>query len=375
MKSIITHQLSQVVKVVSQNAITTTNDEPSSNLPPLNETQAILVFFGFVGFIFLLSLIKKIYYWFWLHKRYYIIPRTQIKGIANIAMVISMSVAIIFSLTILSANSLGVIFRVYVGSRISIESILIRIGGILFGPFLGIIIGALTDLLTVILTSGIFHYGYFIAAIAYGFLSGLVKTFIVYSKNKNFNFSCLCTVLIALIIGLTVLMFENLSSDFKIDSFVSFSFLSKNLMFYAIITLCLLSVFIIWVLYPLSKYRKSARNNKPYFINLPKYGQVNIALKGHNRSEVNWYILFIASLTINLMIQVGIDLFLLPVFDISISTLPFNQWFAARFVFLWPMLFVNTILIYLVSRLVLPIVKYQYTDDMVEDIYQPLYYN
>jgi LytS/YehU family sensor histidine kinase len=55
----------------------------------------------------------------------------------------------------------------------------------MFGPIIGLFIGAITDILTVILTAGMFHYGYFIAALAYGFFSGLVRTIINYTKNKS----------------------------------------------------------------------------------------------------------------------------------------------------------------------------------------------
>lgn len=180
----------------------------NNNQPALSQGAVLLTFFGFILILFLAGLAKKIWYRYALKKRYYIIPRTQIKGIANIAMVISMATAIIFSVTILSANGLGIIFRAYIGTRLTIEGILIKIGGLLFGPFLGIFIGAFTDLLTVILTSGIFHYGFFISAMGYGLLSGLVKTIIVLSKNHNFSLAVLNSFLL-LILGLcTIIIFQ-----------------------------------------------------------------------------------------------------------------------------------------------------------------------
>ncbi|MDQ0513672.1 hypothetical protein J2Z62_000110 [Mycoplasmoides fastidiosum] len=344
------------------------NNHVDAGGPPIGPTQAILIFLGFVGLIFVLSLIKKIWYRIVLKKQYYIIPRTQIKGITNIAMVISMSVAIIFTLTVLSANSLGVLFRVYVGSRITIESILIRIGGILFGPLLGLIIGALTDLLTVILTSGIFHYGYFVAAMSYGFLAGLVKTFMIYSQNKNFNFAVICTSLIGFLIALTLVGFQFLTSNFQIESIVSFTFLSQNMMKWILVGSCVFIVFLIWVLYPLSKYKVTSRKNQPKFINLAKYGKINVNMVGHNTSERNWYMIFIASLTINLISQISVDIFLLPIFDITTSTFPYNQWLILRFLLALPMLVFNTAIVFLVASTILPIIKYDYVQDMIEDL-------
>jgi len=57
------------------------------------------------------TVIKKIYYSIRFQKRFYIIPKTSVKGISNIAMVISISVAVIILLTVLSANTASVIFR------------------------------------------------------------------------------------------------------------------------------------------------------------------------------------------------------------------------------------------------------------------------
>jgi LytS/YehU family sensor histidine kinase len=62
---------------------------------------------------------------------------------------------------------------------------LIKIGGLIFGPIVGLFIGAATDILTVTLTAGMFHYGYFISALAYGFFSGLIKNILGLNKKKN----------------------------------------------------------------------------------------------------------------------------------------------------------------------------------------------
>jgi LytS/YehU family sensor histidine kinase len=64
-----------------------------------------------------------------------------------------------------------------------IEGILIKLGGLVFGPIIGIFIGGITDIMTVLLTAGMFHYGYFIAALAYGFFAGIVRNIIVGKKN------------------------------------------------------------------------------------------------------------------------------------------------------------------------------------------------
>ena len=37
-----------------------------------------------------------------------------------------------------------------------------------------------TDMLTIALTAGVFHYGYFIAALTYGLLGGFIRTLVVF---------------------------------------------------------------------------------------------------------------------------------------------------------------------------------------------------
>lgn len=215
------------------------------NSSALSQGSVLGIFFSFILILFVVGCVKKFWYRYFLKKRYYIIPRTQIKGIANIAMVVSVATAIIFSVTILSANGLGVVFRAYIGARLVIEGILIKIGGLLFGPFLGIFIGAFTDILTVILTSGVFHYGFFIAAIGYGMLAGLVKTIIVLSKNNKISLAILNTCLLSFLGFCTFIVFKHLPDHFTINSVIKIDFISKNIMLLALIGLYLLVIALI----------------------------------------------------------------------------------------------------------------------------------
>ena len=79
--------------------------------PLLSDSQVSIIFICFVAFVFLVSLIKKIYYRVRWHRRYYIIPRIRIRGITNVAMIISMSIAIILLLTFISSGLFGIFFR------------------------------------------------------------------------------------------------------------------------------------------------------------------------------------------------------------------------------------------------------------------------
>jgi LytS/YehU family sensor histidine kinase len=167
----------------------------TSNDANLDAIDIALIFVSFIIVVLIFSFFVKLYYRIRHNKRYYIFPRIGIKGIANIAMVISIAVAAILLLTLLTAGFLGVIFRAYPGWRIVVEGILIKIGGLLFGPMIGLFIGGCTDLLSIALTSGMFHYGYFIAAVFYGFFAGLIRSLLNFCKKQQVEFIFIGSIL------------------------------------------------------------------------------------------------------------------------------------------------------------------------------------
>jgi hypothetical protein len=81
----------------------------------INSLDILLMFGSFVVAILLVAVAKKIYYRVHLKQRYYMFPRISVKGIANIAMVISIAIVAILLLTLITAGFLGIIFRTYPG--------------------------------------------------------------------------------------------------------------------------------------------------------------------------------------------------------------------------------------------------------------------
>ncbi|GHU49863.1 hypothetical protein FACS189459_2580 [Bacilli bacterium] len=154
----------------------------------LSTNQIILTFIAFFCVFFFALILKKIYYRFVNKKRYFLFPKLDIKGITSVAMIISITVAVLLLLIGISGGFMGIIFRSYPAFRVTIEGILIKIGGLIFGPVIGIFIGALTDLLSIFLTAGMFHYGYFFAAICFGFFSGIINTLLTVSKFNMTKF-------------------------------------------------------------------------------------------------------------------------------------------------------------------------------------------
>jgi hypothetical protein len=81
----------------------------------LTSIDAVLIFLSFFIAVNVAIIIKKLYYRFRFNQRVYIFPRINVKGIANIAMVISIAIATLLLLTFISAGLLGVLFRAYPG--------------------------------------------------------------------------------------------------------------------------------------------------------------------------------------------------------------------------------------------------------------------
>lgn len=324
----------------------------------------ILIFVSFCIVIFLVALIKKIFYKIMFKKRYYIFPRTSIKGITSIAMVIAMSVAVLILLVIITSNVVGVLFRAFPGTRITIESILIKIGGLLFGPFIGIFIGMFTDLLSVTLTAGVFHYGYFIAAMGFGLLSGLIRTIILFSSKNKLKFAIYTSLSILLVSVLAVLYFNFGSTEQLLYiPFLPFD-IQKNHIILVILIFILISIVSIWVFYFLSRKRENKKNKVKKTFNNHSY------LKKINSNFFEKYCPVIGCIIIT---EVLVNVLMMPVFDADISTLTINTWLAIRLALFTPMVFLNLFIIFPVYAIVSPLVTYDYRKDVIEDVSIPLY--
>ncbi|MCV3728440.1 hypothetical protein OF376_01495 [Ureaplasma miroungigenitalium] len=316
-----------------------------------------LIFLSFLIVFILVTIIKKIYYSFRYQKRYYIIPKVSVKGISNIAMVISISVAVIILLTVLSANTASVIFRAWPGTRVTLEGILIKIGGLLFGPILGIFIGAMTDLLSVALTAGVFHYGYLIAAMAFGLIGGLIRIILTTSKRKDVIFAIYSSIA-TLIIGAGILLFLKFATGnegFKIDLFGLNIALTTNQMMMIIGSFFVLSIAIVWLALGLKKIlAKTYKNHK----------------KKHKQ---DWFIIFTPVFVTVILTETIVNVMMLPSFDAELSSLKYSQWLSIRSILLIPMVVFNLFLIYPIFKIVVPLIKYDYEKDVVEDKSVPVY--
>ncbi len=330
----------------------------------LSALNVVLIFLAFVLVLVFVAFIKKLIYRFKYKKRYYIIPRVGVKGISNIAMVISISIAVILLLTVVTAGMASVIFRTWAGTRVTLEGILIKIGGLLFGPIIGIFIGLMTDLLAVALTAGVFHYGYLFAAMAFGLVGGVIRNIMTYSNQKDTVFAFYSTILTALVgIGVCVFLFYlGPKPNYSIPIFGKNITIPQAVVIGVVAGFVILSIAIIWVCLFVQRYQ-----NK--FI-LPKKRQFK-----ENQKEYDWYRVFAPVLTTVMITEIAINVFMMPSFDASLTGLQYSQWVSLRIAALIPMVILNMLVIYPVFKIVVPLVTYNYEDDLIEDLNVPLYVN
>ena len=377
----------------------------------------LLIFVAFFLVVVIVSIIQKLYYRFRWHKRYYIIPRVGIRGITSIAMTIALTVAIILVLAFLTAGLLAVLFSAYPGWRIVIEQFLIQLGGLLFGPFIGLIIGALTDVLTVALTSGMFHYGYFIICMAYGLIGGLISSLLNNRKKHNLvNFSLWSTIIIAILTTAYCLYinFRQTADGGSIYVISAFSLdlkISKYVIIWIVSGFMLLSVVVTWIIlaicrhddiklqtlkrhYNVSYIQRAAfyrswmktthysersilmhtnwyaRNATKMYRLKGRIDQLSLKVKS-KEDEQRWYDSFIPTIIVCSVAQLVCNCFMLPYFDVQFSAITLDMWIALRSL-LFPFLLVLNLLIIFPSYMAIrKLISYDYKNDMIENINVP----
>lgn len=332
-------------------------------------SDAIIIFFAFFIVLLSVAIIKKIFYYFKFKKRYFIFPRPSIQGITNIAMVTALSVAVLLLLTFITSNAFSVMFRAFPGSRVTIEGILIKIAGLLFGPFLGMLVGALTDILSIIMTAGIFHYGYFIAAIGFGLMSGLIRSIFTYSGKNKFMYAIMATVvmvvtaIIALIFTYTFIDPHGIQQ--LIIPIIIPEIIPRESVIYIFVSFSLLVILIIWFLFFFNKKLQDKR------LLLPTNKKSLTSRK--NRRRKDYFENFCLVLICVTVTELVINILMMPAFDADLSTLKYGDWLTIRILLFFPMIIFNFVIIYPVYTIVWPLVKWDYKKELVEDYSIPLY--
>lgn len=384
----------------------------TSQEPLFSQETVMLIFICCVAAVIIFLIAKKLYYRFKLHKRYYIVPRMRIKGITSVAMTIALSVAIILILSVVTAGFLGIIFRAYPGWRVAIEQFLIQLGGLAFGPIIGLFVGAITDLLTVALTSGMFHYGYFVICVAYGLVAGLISSVFRFGKQKIVRFSFMATVIMLGIEALfvTFIMLQHYETFDVTFLAMALHFTKATLAIY-FSCIMFVTLVVLWVVLAIFNHKaikltmmQMSFNTK--YANHIKMNNRDMLRRGCSEKEVKrftkWYArhmngMFQAQEKINLLsaevgkdnakpkkyekfilvliaatlCQVCCNCFMLPFYDINFSTFGYDYWLVIRLL-VFPFLVILDLLVLFPSYLAVSgLINYDYQKDVVEALSKP----
>ena len=377
--------------------------------PLLSDSEVSIIFICFVAFIFLVSLIKKIYYRVRWHRRYYIIPRIRIRGITNVAMIISMSIAIILLLTFISSGLFGIFFRGYPGARVLIEGILIQLGGLLFGPFIGLLIGGITDLLTIALTAGMFHPGFFVIVLAYGIIAGLFKSIALIFKNNNVKYAILSSLIYIVVTLLLILyIWYQQYPNFVVNIFAKKLIFTKLSLIITLLTTLSFVIVVVWTIMfifttsniKLSilkiKYNILWNYRNKFFLDqirrskfgtrvalkqarwyAEKYFKVVNTIKAisvfekefeSKKNKESWVTFFIQSIFLIFINSAIINVFFAPCFDRTFSTFDFDHWLVIRTLSYPFIAILNFAIIFPSYKVISRLIKYNYNEDNVEVI-------
>lgn len=127
-----------------------------------------------------------------------------IKKIAFIAMMIAVSVATTVSISIV------VPITVFPPIRVAFSGIMIKIGGLFFGPIVGLFAGILTELLCILFVPSYIHIAYFCVAASFGFWAGICSFTRNIKRSRNLKILLIITIyLVAFTLILFVIEYSN----------------------------------------------------------------------------------------------------------------------------------------------------------------------
>ncbi len=302
----------------------------------------------FIAIVLVVLIAKKIYYRFVLKKTFYLIPRLSTKGIANVGIILAMSIAVIILLIFVTADIASVFFRLWAGTRIILESVLIKIGGLLFGPIIGMALGAAIDFLCVALTAGVFHIGYFVTAIMFGLIGGIIRFLLTSKLNSGLYFSIWSSLITILItaIAIIILFFNN---DGQSKYLITFLFIKIELTKLQIIAIfiasVLLALIILW---------------GSYFINIYQLRS--------KKTKKNWFVIFAPVFMTIILSEIVCNIMIIPVFDEMLSPLNYSTWLAIRLLLFIPMVLINIAIILPIYIIINKNVTYNYEDDTIGEL-------
>ncbi len=160
--------------------------EIKNTAPTSDISTSGFIYFAVVFLIIIVYLFFKNILFLFFFKRYpKNTPKIGVSNITTIAMIIAVAVSVVLVLMALAGGLTAALFRGYPGFRVTLELILVKISGLLFGPIIGIFSAATIDFLTVIFSGGVFNIGYVLGAILTGMIAGILREVLISTSFLN----------------------------------------------------------------------------------------------------------------------------------------------------------------------------------------------
>ncbi|WP_338969865.1 ECF transporter S component [Spiroplasma endosymbiont of Labia minor] len=202
--------------------------------------MAIMVTGLIGGFAFIYIIYNAISYAI-LRERYHGIRFTT-KNIAYITMftAVSVSVTVVVSMT--------VPITVFPPIRIAIEGVMVKITGFMFGPIVGLLVGLITEGLTMLFVPSFIHPAFIICICAFGFISGIGSSFNRISGSKR-NILLILINLFVTLFGIFIYViyayWRPVNNQVSILGIV----MSKEIYMWFFIATLILTLLIVWITY------------------------------------------------------------------------------------------------------------------------------
>ncbi len=185
-------------------------------------------------------------------------------------------------------------------------------------------------------------HGYFLSAMAFGMIGGIVKIIINKFALKELRFIIVCSLALAItgiVVAGYIVWAVPYDQPLRISFLVEFDIYSWWISLF-IICATIAAILFINIFYLLSK-TKRGRWFKKHLIP------------------------FCSVMTLVFLTEIFVNVFMMPVFDKDLSVLSYTYWVAIRGLLFVPMIALNMFIIWPVYELISPLVRYNYLDDVI----------
>ncbi|WP_462216941.1 Asp-tRNA(Asn)/Glu-tRNA(Gln) amidotransferase subunit GatC [Mycoplasmoides genitalium] len=347
--------------------------EIKNTAPTSDISTSGFIYFAVVFLIIIVYLFFKNILFLFFFKRYpKNTPKIGVSNITTIAMIIAVAVSVVLVLMALAGGLTAALFRGYPGFRVTLELILVKISGLLFGPIIGIFSAATIDFLTVIFSGGVFNIGYVLGAILTGMIAGILREVLIstsFLNNKTLSdFAYLVLSMGMVFASFLVTQFfvisvtQNLSAFQSNDQIVlrfnasplNFSISLQRyvqIIFYfaMVVIITMVVLYFVWII----KQKHFNYAYSKFFFR--RYKHANHQFTLFVLTKENWFYLILNVITLATTSLLMINIAFIPIFDTQTTGQTYDFWLLVRLLFAPLIFLLDIIVIYPILLLLTPI--------------------